>query len=287
MTRWFNALTALTLSGLAMASAHAATQQGTFTVASVDIFDNSSLAGSRVVVDPTGSPIVVDLGPSPSGAYGKARAELGSNGFLATSGAAGFSAWADGFTLTGGTGAGELDLSIAIHGDITGVEADMAYGLYASNTPFGIDTQAGLGDVRLSEVLARSTRILSYDINNAGAPPNTTLTGRLAFTYGQPFYLLSYFLGDVCTPLEDPSQSGCTGGSEDFYHSAVFGITAPQAAAIDTLSGHAYAAAVPEAASWAMLCVGLLTLSVSGLRSQRARQACHFFRPIQSIQENP
>jgi hypothetical protein len=52
----------------------------------------------------------------------------------------------------------------------------------------------------------------------------------------------------------------------------VFGITAPQAAAIDTLSGHAYAAAVPEAASWAMLCVGLLTLAMAARPTVLGRQ---------------
>jgi hypothetical protein len=257
-----NALNLIVLSGLAMSSAQAATQQGTFTAATVDVFDSSALEGSSFAVDTNGAPVVAERGPSPFGAHGKARAELGSNGFMATSGSAGLSAWADGFTLTGGSGAGELDLSIVIHGSITGTEADMAYGLYVSSTPFDIDTETGLSDSQLDTVLAQSTRILFYDIDNANASPNTTLAGRVTFTYGRTFYLFSYLLGDVCTPLEGPSASNCTGGSEDFYHSAVFGITAPSSASINTLSGHAYAAAVPEPASWALLCTGLFTFAV-------------------------
>jgi hypothetical protein len=261
-------LLALT-TGLAMSGAGAATHQGTFTAATVDIFDKTVSEGTSFSVEPTGAPIVVDRGPSMSGAYGKARAELGSNGFMATSGSAGFSAWSDGFTVTGGSGSGELDVSVSIHGAIIGREADMAYGLYVSNTPFSIDSELGLNDSNLSTVLVNTNRLLSYSINNADKTPNTTLTGKLDFTFGQQFYLISYLYGDVCTPLEGLDHVDCTGGSEDFYHSAVFGLTAPASAVINTLSGHEYAAAVPESGSLALFIFGLLTISISRRRSQQ------------------
>ena len=87
------AVSLVLMTGITMSSASAATYQGTFTAATVDIFDNSAVNGTSISVEPTGAPVVLERGPSTSGAYGKARAELGSNGFMATSGAAGFSAW--------------------------------------------------------------------------------------------------------------------------------------------------------------------------------------------------
>jgi hypothetical protein len=244
------------MTGLTVASANAATYQGTFTAATVDIFDNSAFNGTGFVAGAAGAPVLIDRGPSISGAYGKARAELGSNGFMATSGAAGFSAWSDGFTLTGGSGAGEVDISVAIHGSIEGTEADMSYGLYVSDTPFGFDAVTALNDANLDAPLGHATKVLSYSINNANLSPNATLTGKLTFTYGQQFYVFSYLYGDVCTPLEGAGSAGCTGGSEDFFHSAVFGLTAPSTAAIATLSHHTYAAAVPESSAWVLAVAG-------------------------------
>lgn len=257
--KWF-ALS--TLMGAAISTASAETYQGTFTTASVDIFDNSSDAGTSLVVDPLGLPIAVERGPSASGAHGKSRAALGSNGFMADSGAAGFSAWSDGFVVTGGTGSGQIEISITIHGAITGHEADMVYALNMSQTAFSIQSETGINDDNIDATLSHSTRILSYAINNSDASPNTVLTGKLNFTYGQKFYLLSYLGGDVCTPLEGPAHQGCTGGSEDFYHSAIFGMTAPTDAVITASSGHAYLAAVPEPGSWALVGIGLVTMAL-------------------------
>jgi len=243
-----------------VSSASAATYQGTFTAATVDVFDNSPFSGTFVSVGPTGAPVFVERGPSLSGAFGKARAELGSNGFYSTSGAAGFSAWSDGFTLMGAGGSGDIDVSVSIHGTIIGQEADMSYGLYVSKTPFSIDSEAGLNDLNLSATLANASQVLSYAINNADKSPNTTLTGKLNVTFGETFYVLAYLYGDVCTALEGPSHAGCTGGGQDFYHSAVFGLTAQSSASVSTLSGHAYAAAVPETESWILAMAGLFTL---------------------------
>jgi hypothetical protein len=252
------------MAGAMVSGASAATYQGTFTAAIVDVFDNSPLSGTFVSVGPTGAPVFVERGPSLSGAFGKARAELGSNGFYSTSGAAGFSAWSDGFTLMGagggGGGSGDIDVSVSIHGTIIGQEADMSYGLYVSKTPFSIDSEAGLNDLNLSATLANASQVLSYAINNADKSPNTTLTGKLNVTFGETFYVLAYLYGDVCTPLEGPGHASCSGGSQDFYHSAVFGLTAQNAAQVSTLSGHTYAAAVPESGSLALAMVGLFTL---------------------------
>ncbi|MBT9611059.1 PEP-CTERM sorting domain-containing protein [Aquabacterium sp.] len=269
MSNIFHILSFAFMAGIAVSSASAATYQGTFTAATVDIFDNSTDSGTSFGTGPDGATVVVERGPSTSAAYGKARGELGSNGFLATSGAAGFSAWSDGFTLTGGSGAGELDISVSIHGAITGTEADMAYGLYVSSTPFSVDSETGLNDVNVAAALANATRVLWYVIDDANGSPNVTLTGKLNVTFGQTFYLLSHMSGDVCTRLEDESQAGCTGGSEDFYNSAVFGLTAPTSAAINTLSGHGYAAAVPEPESLALFVMGLITVSVASRRANR------------------
>lgn len=260
------------------ASASAATYQGTFTAAVVDVFDNSPFSGTFVSVGPTGAPVFVERGPSLSGAFGKARAELGSNGFYSTSGAAGFSAWSDGFTLMGAGGSGDIDVSVSIHGTIIGQEADMSYGLYVSKTPFSIDSEAGLNDLNLSATLANASQVLSYAINNADKSPNTTLTGKLNVTFGETFYVLAYLYGDVCTALEGPSHAACTGGGQDFYHSAVFGLTAQNAAPLSTLSGHTYAAAVPESGSLVLAMAGLLTL-VSAPTCRRIRS----IRPKRSV----
>jgi hypothetical protein len=239
----------------------------------VDIFDNSVLNGTSIAMGPTGAPVVAERGPSNSGAYGKARAELGSNGFMASSGAAGFSAWSDGFTLTGGSGAGDLTISVSIHGELVGTAADMVYGLYVAKTPFSVDSEVGFNDENLGAALANANLLLSYSMTDSNASPNTTLIGKLNFTFGEKFYLFSYLGGDVCTPLEPGRIKPCSGGSEDFYHSAVFGLTAPAAAAVSTLSGHEYVAAVPEGGPVALFVVGLLTLSMSGRRT-RAPGSC-------------
>jgi hypothetical protein len=68
------------------------------------------------------------------------------------------------------------------------------------------------------------------------------------FTYGQTFYLASVL--DI-------------GGYGDFYNSAIFGITAPEGAIINSLSGSLYpVAAVPEAETWALMLAGLSLLGI-------------------------
>ena len=75
MDKCWNPISKAILASLVAASANAASYQGTFTAAAVDIFDGSALSGTTFSVLPNGTPVLVERGPSASGAHGKARAE--------------------------------------------------------------------------------------------------------------------------------------------------------------------------------------------------------------------
>lgn len=87
----------------------------------------------------------------------------------------------------------------------------------------------------------------------------------MPFEFGQTIYLASVFGGDVCYSTGSADQE-CKGGSEDFFHSAIFGISVPDNATLTTLSNTRYGAAVPEPGTWALLCSGLLATGLARRR---------------------
>jgi hypothetical protein len=247
-------------------SAQAATQSP-FTYARADVFYDG-LSGNypdatwKEAVNAIGSS-VVDLGdPSGSSSYAQARASFGSNGFSALSGSAGLSIWSDGFAIEGGTGPGDVTVSVTIDGTAQG-DADMSYSLYVSANPF--DLQTILDAVVANDqhtVVPGATEVLHTEVRNGVGPRNLTLTGTLHFSFGQPFYLAAVFGGDVAAACAVPLQCG----SEDFYHSAIVGLTAPAGTKLLPDSGTAYLPAVPEPQTWALLLIG------AGVMVARARR---------------
>lgn len=94
-------------------------------------------------------------------------------------------------------------------------------------------------------------------------PLNLTLTTSVPFTNGQTIYVASIFAGGV----------GIFGGSESFFNSADFGITAPAGTTLQALSGSVYAVAVPEPSIGLLFVVGIALLALRNRRivSSRAR----------------
>ena len=213
------------------------------------------------------SAVIVETGtlPEPNGTY---RASLGNAGFAsAVSGnadreVAGGTIWSDGFTVTGNTGQGSLSLSSHIDGSLFG-SSEVFYALYASSKPFSLDTiltavgkangfwRVELTDsVRLLFTGAVNGCDLSNSYRNCGHLPyhnyhgslDITTTSNIQFTYGVPIYVASIFGG-----------GSIYNGSASFLNSATFGITAPTASTLTSISGAVYAAAVPEPSAWVLL----------------------------------
>ena len=255
------------LCGLASAA-----QSEAFTFASVDIFDKGPLEGTTSTLSNT-DPVFVERGLEPA-AYGKSRAAFGSNGFAILSGAGATSIWSDRFTITyTGPGPMLVNFSVDVRGAIIG-DADMHYNLLVSDQPFDLPAMlASLEEDNEQINIPGSTSILKALIMDDQKSPHMTLTGTLPVLSGQTFYLASVFRGDVCTPLEGPEWAGCPGGSEDFFHSANFGISRPAGSTIATLSNTVYAQAVPEASSLMLTLAGLAT--AAGLaRQAKVRRNC-------------
>jgi hypothetical protein len=222
-----------------------------FTYVLVDVFAGGPTDGTSVVSSAT-DPVFVERGMV-SGAYGKARADFGSNGFAAQSGAAGLSLWSDGFVVNGGTGSGQITVSVLIDGVVLGSTPDMSYSLFLSSNPF--DAQSILDALAIDDQdpqVPDSSTVLHTEIFHSGFHPegaiSLTLRGIIPFTYGQTFYLASLFGGDV----------GLTGHSEDFFSSADFGITAPGGSTLVTQSHTVYASAVPEPGMLALVALAVL-----------------------------
>lgn len=257
-SRWLRA--ALAAAALSAAGFTAAEPITPFTYVIADVFDGGPNDGTSVVSSTIG-PVFVERGTTP-GAYGKARADFGSNGFAAQSGAAGTSMWSDGFVVTGGTGSGTIAVSVRIDGIVLGASPDMSYTLFLSDSPFDAQTilESLLIDDQNPSVPGASS-VLHTEIFHDGFHPtgalNITLVGNIPFSYGQPSYLASLFGGDV----------GLAGHSEDF--SADFGITAPEGAMIQTLSNTVYASAVPEPATPLLVAMAALCVLLSGRRNTR------------------
>jgi hypothetical protein len=185
--------------------------------------------------------------------------------------AVGISAWADLFTISGGVGAGTAPVSAVLTGQF-GPKVDPSFGgtgiyyLWVA-TSAQIDALA----VRPFEFLVEFSEAVEIDPSLAAlalvqsvpnpmftdpgsVPPGSlfggTLSGEIAFTYDEPFYLVS-LLGGAANDF----------GILNAMDSARFGITAPNGASIETESGNVYpSAVVAEPATSALLAFGLLGL---------------------------
>jgi len=175
--------------------------------------------------------------------------------------------WSDGFLVAGGSGSSLINVSAQIGGSVAGL-ADMSYTLFASSNPFDVQTILAAFEIDDQDPqIPGAVAVLHTEVFHGAQQGvvNVTLAGTIPFTYGQTFYLASVFGGDVgCVNL------GCVGGgSEDFFNSSNFGITAPAGGTLTTLSATNYAAAVPEPSTWLLLCAGLI--SVLAVPRRRAR----------------
>lgn len=269
-------LTALALPGLACAAPFSP-----FVYAEVETFHingaGDDVADGEQAVSSASSPVFAEVTSPVTGAYGKARAQFGSLGFAFGSGSGGVAMWSDGFVVTGGIGHGLGTVSVTIDGTVQGLEADMSYSLFVSAKPF--EVQAILkamnepGDQSdQSFSLPDATRVLHTEVFDGLGSPNITLTGTLPFEFGQTLYLASVFGGDVCYSTGSNDQD-CRGGSEDFFHSATFGISVAGNTTLTALSTTSYAAAVPEPGTWALLCGGLLTMVTAGQARRSFRKS--------------
>jgi hypothetical protein len=204
-----------------------------------------------------------------AGLYAKGRASFGNAGAYAVSNADGTEAfgetwWADGFTVTGGTGAGSLTISISVSGTLSGAGNAM-YGLYARGDAFGhdellkwLDCAPGRFDCHPYPPPGSTALIPMTEAFPASGM--TVLTTTLPFTYGETVYLASYFGVETWKT-----------GEASFYGSAHFGVTAPESALLATASGTTYgsAAAVPEPSAALLWLLGGVVLWVRQPRLQR------------------
>lgn len=205
---------------------------------------------------------------SEPGWYGKGRVSFGNAGAYAVSTRSdretfGETWWADGFTVTGGSGQGELTIRVSVSGTAQG-EGAANYALFSRETAFGeLELSRWLdcppGREHCSPDAPLGAQAIIPMTTSFPASGTTVLTGRLAFTYGETFYLASYFGAETWGI-----------GEASFYGSAHFGITVPADTVLVTGSGTTYlaAAAVPEPATLLMMAMGL-----AGLLGWRRRQS--------------
>lgn len=203
---------------------------------------------------------------SVSGSDGqKARASYGDNGVaLPPGGGYALSVWSDGFVVNGGSGDGTLNFSVRFHGTLFDPQ-DTTYALLMAVDPVAFSPAAIVADADYGYVNLPATTSLLVEVDATPdfAPGlnvyqfspgfiDELINVSVPFTYGHTFYLASVL--DI-------------GGYGDFYHSAKFGITAPEGAVINSLSGSFYpAAAVPELETWVMTLAGLSLLVVQHRR---------------------
>lgn len=276
------AIAALVGAVMALLPTAAVALQSPFVAATGGVWDGpgNPIVPEQIVSDATG-PVLVETGSGPTVA-GRFRAAMGSNGFaINVQGGInreidGGSIWSDGFTVGGGSGSGVLTLSSHIVGTVSG-HAEMFYALYVSEQPFDLQTvfdtitaTDGFWQLQLPGAQRLAYTAVAngcgqpkamgdcghVPLENYQGPLDLVTTVRLPFSYGRSFYVASGFGGGV----------GIFGGSADFFGSADFGITVPAGATLSSLSGQAYAAAVPEPATWALLAAGLGALQAGGRR---------------------
>lgn len=201
----------------------------------------------------------------------KARASYGDNGVaLPNGGGYAVSAWSDGFVVNGGSGGGTLNLSVHLHGTLFDPQ-DVNYALLLSGDPNAFSSAAIVADAGAGYInLPGTTHVLLVEVDatpdypsGSGAialpvgPVDQLFSVSIPFVYGQALYLASVL--DI-------------GGYGDFYNSASFGITAPDGASINSLSGALYpTAAVPEAETYAMMLAGLGLVGFAARRHKVAK----------------
>lgn len=181
------------------------------------------------------------------------------------------SAWADSFTIVGGTGDFAADVSVTLSGQFgSGAYSEAAYGLFAiSSTLYGQVLNGGsefvfdlLFNGLPTEPAYQEVIFLSASSDDGDYTPGSfTVTGQVHGTYGETFYLLSV-LGTYAE--ED--------GEINMFDTAVFGLTGPAGGELLTGSGTPYAPAVPEPGTYALCAVGL-ALIFGAHRRTRQRNA--------------
>ncbi len=207
-------------------------------------------------------PSFAQVGTSPA-LYAKGRAQFGETGSYAIAtgqrpnvGAYAETSWGDAFTIVGGVGSGQLEVSVRVEGSLVGTGRpggpgpNSIYALFASDTPIAQAGVLGFLEDGTYSPPAGSRTVIGVHESFSGSQVYTAL---IDFTYGQTFYLASYLGAEV---LGD--------GVADFYGSSHFGATAPGGASIQGLSGTTYllSSAVPEPSMLMMLAAGGLLLSL-------------------------
>lgn len=178
------------------------------------------------------------------------------------------SAWADSFTVTGGSGAFTADVSVTLSGQFgPNAYSEASYGLVAVSSALYGAMLAG-GDEFIFELLfngpptgAGIQEVILWGASTDdgdSTPGSFTATGQVQGTYGETFYLLSV----LATYAEED-------GEIDMFSTAVFGISGPSGSDMLTGSGTPYAAAVPEPGTYAMCAVGLALLLGARRRATR------------------
>lgn len=156
------------------------------------------------------------------------------------------SIWSDIFRVTGGAGAGSAQVSAAIHGSFADRYYSAAiYTLFKSDAPLLPQDLFGYLENGIPPVGVTPLLFTLRDSDTAAGPVQMVLTGSFDFTYDSDFYLTSILM-----------VGASDSGEADFSQSADFGITLAGGGQISAVSGTAYAAAVPEPETWAMLLAG-------------------------------
>lgn len=197
----------------------------------------------------------------------KAYSKVTGGDFVAGPFTAAVSAWADSFTVTGGSGDFTVDVSVTLSGQFgSGAYAEAAYGLFAVSSELYGAVVSG-GDEFVYELLLNGMPFTPgfQDVIFLGAssedgdytPGSFTATGQVQGTYGETFYLVSV----LATYAEED-------GEIDMFDTAVFGLSGPAGSDVLTGSGTPYAPAVPEPGTYALCAVGLAL--VLGARRRRA-----------------
>lgn len=196
------------------------------------------------------------------------------------------SGWTDDFVITGGTGSGTVRISANVTGRFgLGHGSGGGYGMWLS-TPDELQTEvtqflssdptAWLLETIDEPEDGGETLILSYLANvlkpghtdpGLSLPPGSqfggVFTAEVPFTYGETFSIASVLFGFANDT-----------GSLSAMNSAHFGISVLNnaGASVTTSSGVAYAAAVPEPQTQAMLLAGLVVLA--GMARRRSSKWC-------------
>lgn len=200
------------------------------------------------------------------GNQAKGRAAFGETGAFATSNGLGVFAetwWTDAFTISGGTGTGVITVNVVVEGSLIGERTsggsgpNSIYALVVNDSPF---TQVGLRlflddyeGVGIPNGIDGGTPVFFQE----GFSGTNIFSFDVSFTYGETFYLASYFAAEV----NGGDVRGT--GTADFFNSSHFSGFAPDGSPIVGLSGTSFnfaAAQVPEPETALLMFAGLLPL---------------------------